>query len=106
MENARKYIDSVLDTNSSSKLTQHSKKSSACRTKSNAFTLRRKELLLAKLQREEIEEENKAPTPVAEIEMALRERELAEGKHDMELFSKKGQKDLEKIQEENRKRVI
>ena len=60
MKNARKYIDSVLDTDSSSKLSHHSKKSSAGRTTSKASTLRRKELLLAKLRREEIEEDSKA----------------------------------------------
>ena len=107
---ARKYIDSVLDIDSSSKLSHHSKMPSTCRTASNASTLRRKELLLAKLRREEIEEENKAAARIAEreyeIEMALRERELAERKHDMELFAKKRQNDLEKIQEENRKRLI
>ena len=110
MKTARKYIDSVLDTDSSSKLSHHSKKSSTCRTASNASTLRRKELLLAKLRREEIEEENKAAARIAEreydIEMALRERELAERKHDMELFAKRRQNDLEKMQEENRKRLI
>ena len=41
MKNARKYIDSVLDTDSSSKLSHHSKNSSAGRTTSNASTLRR-----------------------------------------------------------------
>ena len=91
-------------------MSHHSKKTSTCRTASNAFTLRRKELLLAKLRREEIEEENKAAARIAEreydIEMALRERELAERKHDMELFAKKRQNDLEKMQEENRKRLI
>ena len=108
-KNARKYIDSVLDTYSSSKLSHHSKKSSAGRTTSNASTLRRKEPLLAKLRREE-KEENKAAARIAEreyeIEMALRERELAERKHDMELFAKKRQNDLEKIPKENRKRLI
>ena len=106
MKNARKYIDSVLDTYSSSKLSHHSKKCSAGRTKSNASTLRRKQLILAKLRREEIEEDNKAAARIAEreyeIEMALRERELADRKHDMALFAKKRQNDLEKIQEENR----
>ena len=110
IKTARKYIDSVLDTDSSSKLSHHSKKTSTCRTASNASTLRRKELLLAKLRREEIEEENKAAARIAEreydIEMALRERELAERKHDMELFAKKRQNDLEKMQDENRKRLI
>ena len=38
--------------------------------------------------------------------MALRKRKLAERKQDMELFAKKRQNDLEKIQEENRKRLI
>ena len=102
MKNARKYIDSVLDTDSSSKLSHHSKKSSTGRT-SNASTLRRKKLLLAKLRREEIKEDNKDAGRIAEreyeTEMALRERELAERKHDMELFAKKRQNDLEKIQE-------
>ena len=41
-----------------------------------------------------------------EIEMARREQELAERKTDMELFSNKHQNDLEKIQEENRIRLI
>ena len=44
-----------------------------------------KNYFLAKLRREEIEEDNKAAARVAEreyeIEMALRERELAERKH-------------------------
>ena len=106
MKNARKYIDSFLDTDSSSKLSHHSKKSSAGRTTSNASTLRIKDLLLAKLQHEEIEEDNKAAARIAEreyeIEMALRERELAERRHDMELFANKRQNDLEKIQAENR----
>ena len=110
MKTARKYIDSVLDTDSSSKLSHHSKKTSTCRTASNASTLRRKELLLAKLRREEIEEENKAAARISEreydFEMALRERDLAEMKHDMELFAKKRQNDLDKMQEENRKRLI
>ena len=64
----------------------------------------------AKPRREEIEEDNKAAARIAEreyeIEMALRERELAERRHDMELFAKKRQNDLEKIQEKNRKRLI
>ena len=85
IKNARKYIDSVLDTDSSSKLSHNSKKSSAGRTTSNASKLRRKELLLAKLRRKEIKEENKAAARIAErefeIEMALRERELAERKN-------------------------
>ena len=38
--------------------------------------------------------------------MALRERELDERKPDIELFAKKRQNDLEKIQEKNRKRLI
>ena len=92
MKTARKYIDSVLDIDSSSKLSHHSKKSSTCRTASNASTLRRKELILAKLRREEIEEENKAAARIAEreynIEMALRERELAERKHEKPAFKK------------------
>ena len=108
--NVRKYIDTVRDTNSSSQLSHHSKKFSACRTTSNASTLRRKELLLAKLQRKEIEEENKATTRNAggeyQIEMVLKERELAKKKFDMELFSKKPQNGLGKIEEENRKQLI
>ena len=38
--------------------------------------------------------------------MALRERELDERKPDIELFAKKRQNDLQKIQEKNRKRLI
>ena len=38
--------------------------------------------------------------------MVLRERELAERKHDMELFARERQIDLEKIQEENSKPLI
>ena len=108
--NARKHIDTVRDNKISSKLSHHSKKFSACRKTSNASTLRRKELLLAKLRREEIEEENKAATLNAageyEIEMVLRERELAKRKFYMEFFAKKSQNELEKIQEENRKQLI
>ena len=107
-KNARKYIDSVLDTDSSSKLSHHSKKFSASKRTLNASTLRRKELLLVKHRREEIEEETKPAARIAEreneIEMPLRERKLAERKHDMEFFLY--EKDLEKIQEENRKRLI
>ena len=87
-------------------MSHHSKKFSACRTTSNASTLRREEVLLAELRREEIEEENKTEARIAEkefeIEMALRERDLAEQKHYMNLFAKKRQNDREKIQEENR----
>ena len=76
MKNSCKYIDSVLDTDSFSKLSHHSKKSSGDRTTSKASKLRKKELLLAKLRREEIEEDNKAAARIAEreyeIEMALR----------------------------------
>ena len=88
MEKAQKYIDSVLDIDSYSKLAHHSKKLSAWRTTLNASTLLRKELLLAKLQSEKVEEENKAAARIAkreyEIEMASRERESAERKLDME----------------------
>ena len=38
--------------------------------------------------------------------MALMERELAEKKPDIEFFARKHQNDLEKIQEENHKRLI
>ena len=38
--------------------------------------------------------------------MAEREREMAERRHEIELFSKKRQIDLEKMHEENRKRLV
>ena len=63
MKNARKPIVSVLDSDSFGKLYHTFKKSSAFRTTSNASTL---ELILAKLRREEIEEENKAAAKIAE----------------------------------------
>ena len=68
MKNARKYIDSVLDTDVSSKLSHHSKKSSARRTTLNASTLHKKELLLAKLRLEVKEEEKRAAARIAQRE--------------------------------------
>ena len=79
-------------------------------TSSKASTARRENFILAKIRREEVEEENKAATRIAEreydIEMAEREREMAERRHEIELFSKKRQIDLEKLHEENRKRLV
>ena len=79
-------------------------------TSSKASTACRKDFILAKIRREEVEEENKAAARIAEreyeIEMAEREREMAERRHEIELFSKKRQIDLEKMHEENRKRLV
>ena len=65
---------------------------------------------MAKLRLEEREEENKAAARIAEkeyeIEMVLREREMAARKHEMEFFAKKHKNNLGKIPEENRKRLI
>ena len=110
MENARDYIDSTQGNENSKKGSQRSHKSLSAGTSSKASTARRKGFILAKIRREEVEEENKAAARIAEIEyeieMAEREREMAERRHEIELFSKKRQIDLEKMHEENRKRLV
>ena len=63
-----KIHDSLLDTDSSSKFSHHSKKFSACRTTLDNSTLRRKKLRLAKRRLEKIEEENKAAARIGEKE--------------------------------------
>ena len=66
-------------------------------TSSKASTARRKDFILAKIRRAEVEEENKAAARIAEseyeIEMAEREREMAERRHEIELFSKNRPRD-------------
>ena len=110
MENARDYIDSIQGNENSKKSSQRSHKSLSASTSSKASTARRKDFILAKIRREEVEEENKAAARIAEreyeIELAEREREMAERRHEIELFSKKRQIDLEKMHEENRKRLV
>ena len=109
-ENARDYIDSTQGNESSKKGSQKSHKSLSACTSSKASTARRNDFILAKIRREEVEEENKAGTRIAEreyeIEMAEREREMTETRHETELFSKKRQIDLEKMHEENRTRLV
>ena len=105
MENARDKIDSTQGNGNSKKGSQRSHKSLSAGTSPKASTACRKDFILAKIRRKEVEEENKAAARIAEreyeFEMAEREREMAERRHEIELFSKKRQIDLEKTHEEN-----
>ena len=110
MENARDYIDSIQGNENSKKSSQKSHKSLSASTSLKASTARRKDFILGKIRREEVEEENKAADRIAEreyeIEMAEREPEMGERRHEIELFSKKRQIDLEKMHEENRNCLV
>ena len=110
MENVRDNIDSIQGNENSKIGSQRSHKSLSASTSSKVSTARRKEFILAKIRREEVETENKAAARIAEreyqIEMAEREREMAQRRHEIELFSKKRQMDLEKMHEENRKHLV
>ena len=72
MKNAREYLDSVLVTDCSSKLSHHSKKSSACRTASNASTLRRKNYFCLKSNARKYKRRTKPQRELPKENMKLR----------------------------------
>ena len=86
MENARYYIDSTLGNGNSKNGSQRSHKSFSSRTSSKDSTARRTDFILAKIRRDEVEDENKAAARIAErvyeIEMAESIGEIAERRHE------------------------
>ncbi|XP_075258365.1 uncharacterized protein LOC142350403 [Convolutriloba macropyga] len=78
---------STQDNENSKKSSQRSHKSLSAGTSPKASSTHRKDFLLAKIRREEVEEENKAAARIAEreyeIEMAEKEREMAERRHEI-----------------------
>ena len=59
MENARDYIDTIQGNEISKKVSQRSHKSLSASTYSKTLTARRKDFMIAKIRREEVEEETK-----------------------------------------------
>ena len=79
MEKARGYIDSVLDKNFPTKNSRKPQNSASARNSSKASTARRKHFIIARIRREEFQEENKTADRIAEkvyeIELAERKSE-------------------------------